>query len=260
MAGYERALQQLYQASVAEFVAERKRRAAELRAAGDAVGATELAKSHRPSISAWTVNQLYWHARDAFDDMLAAAARLRKGDMGAAGDYRETLANLRQRAAAILKDAGHTASDATLRRVSGTLAAIAAEGGFAGPPGTLAADLEPPGFEAVGAPAKRATSESHPAIARRREDVRARATAERKRLEAAKAEERAEQKRLKAEEARRKDERQRIEARLRAARADLTTSERDVSSLRKKLGAAEEAVADARRAVQDLERELADLD
>ena len=38
----------------------------------------------RPSVSAWVTNQLYWHARDAFDEMLAAAKTLRKGDLDVA--------------------------------------------------------------------------------------------------------------------------------------------------------------------------------
>ena len=273
MAAYERALQHLYQTPLPDFVAQRKRLAAELRAAGDAAGATQLAKSRRPTLSAWAVNQLYWHARDLFDDMLAAAARLRKGDLGAAGEYREVLAKLRQRAGVMLKSAGHTMTDATLRRVAGTLAAIAAEGGFDDPPGTLAADRDPPGFEAIGAPAKGIAPESRagtrrpddgrPKDARHtRDEARAHAAAERKRLETAEAERRAEEqaeKKRKAERARCAAERHRLQTKLRAARADVTTRERALSSLQKKLAAAERTVGDARQVVQDLERKLADV-
>jgi hypothetical protein len=58
MSAYEDAVATLYQAPFAEFVAERKRLAAELKASGDKVGAAGLAKLSRPPISAWTVNQL----------------------------------------------------------------------------------------------------------------------------------------------------------------------------------------------------------
>ena len=45
--------------------------------------ATRFAKLGRPTISAWAVNQLWWHARDAFDALFETAARLRKGDLHA---------------------------------------------------------------------------------------------------------------------------------------------------------------------------------
>jgi hypothetical protein len=269
MAEYERALQQLYQTPLADFVAQRKHLTAKLRAAGDTAAATRLAKSRRPTLSAWIVNQLYWHARDAFDDMLAAAARLRKGDVGAAGEYREALARLRQRATVMLKNAGHGMTDATVRRAAGTLAAIAAEGGFDEQPGTLAVDRDPPGFEVIGSPAKsiapetRALPKDTAPATDERGNARVRAAAERQRIAAHKAERRAveqAEKKRQRELARRTSERRRLETALRAARADVTTRERALSSLQKELRAAETAVGDARQVVQDVERKLADLD
>jgi hypothetical protein len=280
MAAYEHALQKLYQAPLARFVAERKRLAAELHAAGDKVAGKELAKRRRPTTSAWTVNQLYRHAHDAFADLLGAAARMRKGDLGATGDYREALANLRQRASTILKDAGHGATDALLRRVATTLAAIAAVGGFdPDPPGALAADREAPGFDALGTPAKpiqhvertrardaERASSHHPAHAAQRDKfaaARARAAAERKRRQS-EAQERAavrtEKKRKEAERVRRKSERRRLETTLRAARADVRAREHSLTSLREKQRAAEKAVGAAQETVQDLERKLAELE
>ena len=148
---YVQAVVALYQAPHGEFVAERKRLAAELKTAGDRDGAKTLAKLGRPPISAWAVNQLYWHARDAFDRLMATAAQLREGDLSASPAHREALAKLRQRAAAMLADAGHNANEATLRRTAQTLSAIAALGTFApDPPGALATDRDPPGFEAAG--------------------------------------------------------------------------------------------------------------
>ncbi len=148
---YARAVAALYQAAHGEFVAERKRLAAELKTSGDRDGAKALAKLGRPPISAWAVNQLYWHAREAFDRLMATAAQLREGDLSASAAHREALARLRQRAAAILTEAGHNASEGTLRRTTLTLSAIAAFGTFApDPAGALSDDRDPPGFEAAG--------------------------------------------------------------------------------------------------------------
>jgi hypothetical protein len=148
---YEQAVSALYQGPLESFVAERKRLAAELKGAGDKDGANRLSKLARPPISAWVVNQLYWRERDSFDELLASAAELRQGDLTATSAHREALATLRHRAAALLTEAGHGATEATLRKVTTTLSALAASGGFdPDPPGALSADREPPGFEAFG--------------------------------------------------------------------------------------------------------------
>jgi hypothetical protein len=145
---YADAARALHQVPLAQFVAERKRLADELRTAGDRKGASKLRQLARPSVSAWVTNQLYWHARDLFDAMLATAARLRDGDLGAGGEHREAIAKLRERATAMLTDAGHAATSATLHKVVTNLAAIAALGGFfPDEPGEMNADRDPPGFD-----------------------------------------------------------------------------------------------------------------
>jgi hypothetical protein len=261
MPAYEKAVEGLYRAPLASFVAERRRRAAELRDAGDEAAAAKLAKRPRPTIGAWTVNQLYWHARDAFDDMLAAAERVRAGDRTAVSDHREAIARLRKRAVAILKEARRGATEATLRRVTTTLAAIAATGGFDPDlPGTLAADRDPPGFEVI-APAR------SDARLRRAESPRVRprarnAAAERepaRRDAARRAAEAAERRRREAERARRSTERDRLATKLRAARAELGTRDREVSVLQKQMREAEQALGKARNAVQALEHALSAL-
>lgn len=146
---YADAARALYQVPLAQFTAERKRLADELRAAGDKKGGAKLRALPRPSVSAWVTNQLYWHARDRFDAMLAAAERLRGGDLAAQGDHRDAIAQLRQRATAMLTDAGHAPTSATLHKVSTNLAAISANGWFPDDPGEIATDREPPGFEAM---------------------------------------------------------------------------------------------------------------
>src|SRR5688572_20852784 len=146
---YEDAVVELHKAPHGEFVNERKRLAGELKAEGDKAGATRLGKLPRPPISAWTVNQLWWQARDEFDALFESAEKLRGGDLGATAEHRDATSKLRQRAQQILAEAGHAATESTLRRVTTTLAALAATGGFdPDPEGALSADRDPPGFEA----------------------------------------------------------------------------------------------------------------
>ena len=239
----QQSLQELYTAPLASFITERNRLAAALRAAGKGDAAKEIARRRRPPVSAWAVNQLYWHEREAFDALLAAATRLRKGDLKETGAYREALREAHRRAAAILRKSPHAPTDATMRRVMGTLAAVAASGSFdPDPPGALTADREPPGFEAIDAVAA-----TGPA---RKRDAKPERTA-------AQAEDRA---RKQAEAKARQAERQRLVAALREARAAVRDRERATALLKKELHEAEKALEDARDALRDLERTLETLD
>ncbi|HEY8515742.1 MAG TPA: hypothetical protein VIS07_09545 [Candidatus Binatia bacterium] len=283
MAAYAKALEELYRSRPQDFVAARKRLAADLRQAGERDAAARLAKRRRPPASAWAVNQLYWRQRKAFDSVLDAAAKLRDGDVGAAKDYRRGLGELRRRAEELLREVGLGASDATLRRVSATLAAIAAAGGFdPDPPGALEDDRDAPGFDALtlaagddgGAarskPARetekreRATAHGRSAaepVGRaperdKRDAAREKRDAEREQRRA----ERAERKRLAAERKRRDAERRRLRAELRSAADDVRKKEKVAEQLRDELRRAEEALAAARSAAEDLERRLDDLE
>jgi ElaB/YqjD/DUF883 family membrane-anchored ribosome-binding protein len=244
---YDAALTELYQAPLPQFIAERKRLAAELKAKKEP-GATTLASKPKPPISAWVVNQLWWHARDTFDDLLKTAEKLRKGQLSASGEHREVIAKLRKRAQSILEDAGHNATESTLRRITTTLAAIAAAGGFdPDPPGTLAEDRDPPGFEAVGIPSEpiehvekpkhHAPKEHEDELAREREKKRA-AEEEKKRKAA---------------------EKHRLEAALRSAKVELHDRERDVAAAEKDLAAATEKAERAQERVDELQKAIDDL-
>lgn len=149
---YRDAAEALHRVPHEAWVAERKRLAAELKAAGDKAGAAQLAKLPRPPLSAWVVNQLWWRAPEPFAQLLAAAERSRVGDFAAAATARrDAIAALKARAASLLVEAGHAAQEATLRRVTTTLSALAAAGGFEPDlPGMLRADRDPPGFDAPG--------------------------------------------------------------------------------------------------------------
>jgi hypothetical protein len=156
---FAEAVEALYRAPLDAFVAERKRLATELKANSDKPGAVRLVKLARPPLSTWVVNQLWWQARDLFDELFASATRLRAGDLRATSAHREAIAALRARAVTILTAAGHATTDATLRRVTTNLSALAAAGGFQpDSAGALTADREAPGFEAAGSPLSTASS------------------------------------------------------------------------------------------------------
>jgi hypothetical protein len=243
--------QTLYQAPFEEFVATRDRLAAELKAGGDKAAATALSKQKRPSISAWAVNQLWWHARSELDALFATAARLRGGDLAASSSHRDVLARLRAHAAKLLGDGGHPANEATLRRVTGTLSAIAANGGFdPDPAGALVKDRDPPGFEALAgmplvepAVAEPPKPKSSPkpvddsAERLERERVEAEAEAKRQRLA-----------------------RERLKSELRAAQVRATAATRAVDAARRTLADVERELAEAQAAVASLEAELATTD
>jgi hypothetical protein len=270
---YEDAVESLFRAPHEQFVTERKRLAGELKAAGDKAGAGKLAKLARPPISAWIVDQLWWRARDAFEALFATAEQLRRGELGGAAAHRDAIAGLRAQAAQLLGEAGHAANEATLRRVTQTLSALAAAGGWAPDlPGALSADRDPPGFEAVGVtnvipfPVQpRAPAAAHRAgdaettAEREREADEVRLRRERE-AAAARAESAAELRRAEAERARAAAERHRLEAALRTARGDVAQREREVVKLERDLAAARSLVEQARQVVLGLEERLAQLD
>src|SRR5437899_4426387 len=115
-----------------EFISARKALAARLKKNGlvsEAEGVKALAK---PSISAWTVNQLYWRHPEAFDELIATSQRFRQAqttgkmvNMREALDARrEALSRLSDLTTEALRAAGHNPSLDTLRRIATTLEAL----------------------------------------------------------------------------------------------------------------------------------------
>ena len=266
---YEAAAVELFQAPHEKFVVERKRLSLALKAQGDKAAAAKLLALNRPPVSAWAVNQLWWQERGEVESLFAAAARQRAGEREASAEHRQRLSQLRARAAELLRAAGHTPSEGTLRRVTTTLSALAAAGGFEPDlPGALSADRDPPGFETVALsggfelarePEPRADESARGDVApgrapepkaaeleaeqRRKDD--AKRAAEREAEERKQAAER-ERQRLEAERARREAERARLRAELERAKNELESRERALLERRKELAAAESAVEQAR--------------
>ena len=149
---------ELFKLPLAEFTEARNTLTKQLKQSGRADDANLVKTLAKPSISAWTVNQLYWYHREAFDTLLAAGQRFRKAqtsgkvaDMrGSLDARREALTQLSELATSLLQDAGHNPSLETIRRVTTTLEGISAV--TDGPtPGRLSQDVDPPGFESLSA-------------------------------------------------------------------------------------------------------------
>ncbi len=151
----------LYRGPLHGFVAARNARTKALRAAGLRELASAVAALPKPSAAAWACDQLWWSEPACIDELFAAAITLR-GALHGAGDaearrgptqgYRDAVARATARASAILSKSGANVPVPTQRRITATLEALAAAGAWPEPgPGCLAEDLDPPGFEALGA-------------------------------------------------------------------------------------------------------------
>ena len=155
---------QLFSLPLPAFTAARNALVATLRKEGRGEDAERVRQIGRPALSAWAVNQIFWHERPLYDRLLAAGDRFRTaqqdqlegrpGDLrGALEARREVLSAATTAVANRLRAAGHTPTPDTMRRVSTTLDALATWGVGAGAPnhGRLIADVQPPGFEALAA-------------------------------------------------------------------------------------------------------------
>jgi hypothetical protein len=143
---------------LAEFTGARNTLAARLKKDRLSNEADRVKLLAKPSISAWAVNQLYWMHREAFDELIATGKHFRQGSraVGKVADMRESLdarrevlSHLSDLAAALLRDAGHSPTLDTLRRINTTLEAMSAYALLPdGPtPGRLTHDVDPPSFE-----------------------------------------------------------------------------------------------------------------
>jgi hypothetical protein len=154
----------LFQLPLTEFTAARNALAAKLKKAGDAEQAEEVRALPKPPISAWTVNQLFWRQRAAYDKLIEAGQRFRTAQAaqlaGRSTDLRgplearrEALADLSKLAADLLREAGHAPTPDVMRRITTTLEALSTYGGIPETPqgGRLWQDVDPPGFETLAA-------------------------------------------------------------------------------------------------------------
>jgi hypothetical protein len=152
----------LFMLPLAEFTAARNSLATRLKLDGRANDANLVKTLAKPSISAWAANQLYWHHRDSFEQLLATGQRFRQAQTARGGAKladirgsldarREALSHLSDLATRLLQDAGHNPTPETIHRITTTLEALSAYGSHAdGPtPGRLTQDVDPPGFDSL---------------------------------------------------------------------------------------------------------------
>lgn len=129
----------LYALPLAEFTPARDQLASRLKTAGDAAEAARIKALRKPTVPAWTVNQLARRYPKQVDALIAASERLRQAHhellQGAsAGDLweatlteRESVGDLLKAAEWILKESGLGAARATLERIADTLYGAAAD-------------------------------------------------------------------------------------------------------------------------------------
>ncbi len=261
-------IDRLYAGLLTEFVGERNELAKRLRTAGDREAATSVKALAKPSLTAWVVNRLHHAHPDAVAELMAAGERIRAAhlsDPAALGDaveaHRSALADLVELARETLEAAGHPAGKAQIRRITGTLEALAAINpeSLGVTPGRLVRDLEPPGFGAFGAafPAPAPTKDRSGArraaapAARRGRKAATEAKAEAAKADVERKKSAALRRRISAAEAKRQraaEKAREAERALRAAEKALKAADRGAERKRRR---ANEAEREAARAEKD---------
>jgi len=219
----EEAIDALFRLPPPEFTAARNDLVTRLKKDGRTDAAGLVRALTKPSVSAWTVNQLFWRHRTTFNRLIVAGDRLRQAQSSRLagrsanvrtplGEVREALSELTRLGASILQTSSGRAPASVMRRVAVTLEALSSYGTLPGAPraGRLVEDVAPPGFETLAAlvprvgdtsrdkapskvlrfeqePARKATTRQKPARDERRDEAQRQArftAAERARQEA----------------------------------------------------------------------------
>jgi hypothetical protein len=288
----------LFRLPLAEFIAARKELSARLKKQGSANDSERVKLLAKPSVSAWTVNQLYWQQRDDFDALLGTGQRFRKAqssgkvaEMRAAlGARSEAISRLENLATSLLHDAGHNPTPDMIRRITTTLEAVSSfdvlpDGSS---PGRMTKDVDPPGFETLLSfvPAPQTTKRAEPARAKESPPTKTKTSsaakenrqAETRRVELAQAkvslahakkalvDARAKtqtlevtQKKLDAVAKQAEKQRREAEERFRKAGAAADEAAEDSHNARTETDKATKALEDAKRAVEKATKELESL-
>jgi hypothetical protein len=159
--GIEDEIDRLFGLPLNEFTRARNDLARQLKQDADADGAAAVRALEKPTVAAWTVNQLARHHAADVRTLLGAGEALRKAQdtllaggnatdslRGATAEERDAIRTLTERAEAVLREAGRPVPQATLERVAATLraAAVDDEGRRLLEAGRLTAELDPAGF------------------------------------------------------------------------------------------------------------------
>jgi hypothetical protein len=235
----------LYAAPPDEFVKRRDELARSLREDGDREAADEVKKLRKPSVAAWTVNQLARREKMRLRGLFTAGERLHAAHERVLGgdspdvlerardDERTAIRELTAAARSLLEEAGHPPTEAMLDRVRETLHAAVVDEDVAERvrAGRLEKEEQSTGFGFTSLPATKAKPK-RPAPARSKSaQTSAKETA-------------AAAKRRRAEEG------------LRAARDALAESEKSLKGRQRELDQAAREVERRRTAVESAERAL----
>jgi hypothetical protein len=263
MENLEEALDRLYGLGPESFVAERDALVRELRTAGERETAEQVKQLRKPTLAAWTINQLARQERRDVDLLLDAGHRLREAqERVLAGEdpgrltearraERDALGALHKAARRILAATGR--GEAALTQITATLqaAAISTEGRELLARGRLTGELEATGFDLL-APLGGETSKKR--------------TRQRRKPAAAGDKRRAEVDRMRLDDARRelREARETVKATEKAlrgaeqsaakARSELAAAEEDVQARKTALREARTALKRAEKQAQEAER------
>ncbi|HEU4509433.1 MAG TPA: hypothetical protein VFR78_14400 [Pyrinomonadaceae bacterium] len=283
----------LFRLPLAEFTGARNTLASRLKQERRTNDAERVKLLSKPPISAWTVNQLYWNHREAFDQLIATGkrfgparvARKAAGMRDSLDARREILIELSDLATAVLREAGHNPGQDTIRRIVTTLEAMSAYALLPGgpTPGRLTQDLDPPSFDSLASlmsapakieeadivPARKSASKATDNVRRLEEFRKAKITAAKISLQDAKksladARSRAQnleaaQKKAQAEVKETEKLRREAEQRLEKATAASEEAARRAQGIAHELGEVAKTAEEAKRAVDKATKELESL-
>jgi hypothetical protein len=264
MARRDSDIDHLYQLPLEEFTAARAALAKE----ADRAEAARIRVLGKPTLPAWTVNQLYWIARPKYSALVDAAERLRSAHRAAlAGKHvdlrgvdethRRALNAALKEATAILERAGHPVTTSTVDALSRTLAALPVDGMA---PGRLTRPLSPAGFELLAGvtpaarvlkmPERRAGPTEHG-------ELRAAKGRDERQARKARAEAHARLRDLERETRQAERTASQADARVARARTALAAAEKEEAAVRATLDKAAARAEDARRALDEARRDSA---
>jgi hypothetical protein len=199
MAGDEKELNRLFGLPLDEFTSARNELAKRLKAEKETEAAEAIRTLPKPSVPAWTINQLSRVDREGIRTLLQAGEALRTAQQrllsgeDAGDDLREATARERQaveslteRARALLRDAHRPTTSGVLDRIGTTLraAAVTDEGRALLEAGRLTSELEPAGFDAFALTEPRAHPRQKAARGREEPDERRRREREKRQHQA----------------------------------------------------------------------------
>jgi hypothetical protein len=219
----------LYKVPLAEFVPSRSALAGTLK--GDEARVVKALK--KPTVVPWVVNQLYWHARPAYDRIRNTGNKVRAGQIaalkGRSADVKTATDAHRKAMTDAVREALRLAAAAGVHpdadELSRTIEAVSLAQQLPEPEGRLTKPLRPAGFEALAGVAVRPLEHSgrNQGGARAAAQEKARAAAERRKQQAL------DQARKAVEQAREIEEQARAE--WEAAKQTLKAAELELSEL-----------------------------